>query len=235
MSLPKPYYSDDAVTLYLGDSFEIIPLLPKCDIVFTDIPFAEETHKGARSSKGGTIEYGGVNTIDFDCFSLEDSIRFFSLCSGICDKWIISFIDWHHARGLEVSEALPLELVRLGAWYKPNPTPQITGDRPGTGWEAIAYMHKKGKKIWNGGGRSGSFNYQVEKNNRVHATQKPLGLIKQILSLFANPGDLLVDPCMGSGTMVRAGKDLGLNGIGIDKDEKNLEIAANRMCQEVLI
>jgi site-specific DNA-methyltransferase (adenine-specific) len=67
---------------------------------------------------------------------------------------------------------------------------------------------------------------------RVHVTQKPETLLREIL-LVAPPGAVL-DPFMGSGTTLRAAKDLGRKAIGIELEERYCEIAARRMGQEVL-
>jgi len=68
---------------------------------------------------------------------------------------------------------------------------------------------------------------------RHHPTQKPLNLMKWCLS-FAPAAQTILDPFMGSGTTLRAAKDLGRKGIGIEIEEKYCEIAAKRMRQEVL-
>ena len=49
MTLPAPYYSDDAVTIYHGDCRELLPLMPKVDLVLTDPPYGiayESGHEG---------------------------------------------------------------------------------------------------------------------------------------------------------------------------------------------
>ena len=69
---------------------------------------------------------------------------------------------------------------------------------------------------------------------REHPTQKPLSLISQLCVVSSRQGDTILDPFMGSGTTLRAAKDLNRKAIGIELEEKYCEIAANRICQEVL-
>lgn len=66
-----------------------------------------------------------------------------------------------------------------------------------------------------------------------HPTQKPLELMTWCISLSGNPQTIL-DPFMGSGTTLRAAKDLGRKAIGIEIEERYCEIAAKRLSQEVL-
>jgi site-specific DNA-methyltransferase (adenine-specific) len=65
-----------------------------------------------------------------------------------------------------------------------------------------------------------------------HPTQKNEKLLTEIINL--RPATLILDPFMGSGTTLRAAKDLGRKAIGIEIEEKYCEIAAQRMAQEVL-
>ena len=71
------------------------------------------------------------------------------------------------------------------------------------------------------------------KGNR-HATVKPTALMQYLCRLVTPPGGLVLDPFMGSGTTLRAAKDLGRKAIGIEIEEKYCEIAAKRMAQSVL-
>ena len=75
--------------------------------------------------------------------------------------------------------------------------------------------------------------FPIERN-RKHPAQKPLAMMSQIVRVSSRPGDLVVDPFMGSGTTLRAAKDLGRRAIGIEIDERYCEIAAKRLSQEVL-
>ena len=67
---------------------------------------------------------------------------------------------------------------------------------------------------------------------RMHPTEKPVSLVAALLD--KSPPGVVLDPFMGSGTTLRAAKDMGRKAIGIEIDERYCEIAANRMAQECL-
>lgn len=69
---------------------------------------------------------------------------------------------------------------------------------------------------------------------RVHPNEKPLTLMRRLIEGVSNAGDVVLDPFMGSGTTLRAAKDLGRRAIGIEVEERYCEIAAKRLAQEVL-
>ena len=75
--------------------------------------------------------------------------------------------------------------------------------------------------------------YDAVKND--HPTVKPLALMEYLVRLVTMPElNLILDPFMGSGTTLRAAKNLGIRAIGIDIEEQYCEIAANRLAQGVL-
>ena len=51
---------------------------------------------------------------------------------------------------------------------------------------------------------------------KIHPTQKPVALLKKLISVFTDPGDVVIDPCCGSGTTLRAAKELGRNAYGFE-------------------
>lgn len=68
----------------------------------------------------------------------------------------------------------------------------------------------------------------VEKN-KMHPTQKPLELMKKLVSLYSKEGDVVLDFCMGSGSTGAACKELNRDFIGIEKDESFFKVASDRL------
>lgn len=77
------------------------------------------------------------------------------------------------------------------------------------------------------------FRRSVTSYLKEHPTEKPLDLFKWCLSLFPTAKTVL-DPFLGSGTTLVAAKAMGLAAVGVEREEKYCEIAANRLRQEVL-
>lgn len=226
----KPYFSSGNIEIYHCDCRELIPSLPDIDVVLTDPPYSDVTHEGART--GGNFE-DVSKLVDFSSVTAEFLRDVYSSLSPKLKSWLVAFMDWHHISALEKEPPRGLRFVRFGVWVKPNGCPQFTGDRPAQGWEGIGILHREGGKMsWNGGGRVGVFTYN--KINGEHPTEKPLALVSELITLFSNPGDLIFDPFMGSGTTLRAAKNLGRRVIGCDIDEKWCECAARKLQQEVL-
>ena len=72
------------------------------------------------------------------------------------------------------------------------------------------------------------------KKKSIHPTQKPVELLKNILSNYSKESDIILDPFLGSGTTAVAAKQLNRNFIGIEISENYCKIAKQRLRQEVL-
>ena len=82
--------------------------------------------------------------------------------------------------------------------------------------------------------RPNTFANKIIPSKDQHPTEKPVGLAAHFIGLHSQAGETVLDPFMGSGTTLRAAKDLNRKAIGIEIEEKYCEIAAKRMAQEVL-
>jgi DNA modification methylase len=231
----KPYYEENGIVIYNADCREVLPSLPKVDLVLTDPPYDEFTHRGAFTVAARHIQADGHKAgVPFAALAeAETTVR--ELLKTV-EGWLLIFCSLEML-GRYQSAAVD-NYVRGGIWDRITNTPQISGDRPAQGGEGVAIFHSRhgGRMEWKGGGKAAIWRYQVEAGLKYHPTQKPLKLIRELVSLFsADESDTILDPFMGSGTTLRAAKDLGRKAIGIEIEEKYCEIAANRLRQEVLV
>jgi len=211
MSLPKPYYEDEAVTIYHGDCREMLPQLPGFDVVVTDPPY------GIRHRVGWDGPLKGEKIVG-DC---DTSARDFVL-SSVAGKPALVFGTWRVERPAGIRAILVWD---KGSWGMGDLSIPWTPS-----WEEIYVLgHGFSGRRSNGVLR---YNAPQTSNGRVHPNQKPLPLVADLLAKC--PGSTVLDPFMGSGTTLRAAKDLGRKAIGIEIEEKYCEIAAKRMAQEVL-
>jgi len=216
--------------LHCGDCRKVLPTLREIDHCFTDPPYGEITHAGARTAKKKQGRIASISAlIEFDSMTDAQLREVFDMVGVKTRQWLISFVDWHHVLGLEHCPPESMEFVRFGIWDKPTYTPQFTGDRPATGWEAIAILHKAGKrKKWHGGGSRAVWTCN-KSHAPVHPTEKPLPLVERLICLFTNVGDTILDPFMGSGTTGVACMRTGRKFIGMESDTKYFAIAEQRI------
>lgn len=252
----KPYYEQDGITIYHGRCENVLPHLDPVDVVITDPPYSEYVHSKSRrggasapqldgSGKNVACSFARVKEFGFD--SLAPELRTFCAkeFARLAQRWVMTFSDVESCHlWRDDLVANELDYVRTGLWLKIGATPQFTGDRPAASFETITIAHPKGRKHWNGGGKHALWRHNDEpelvyevpivlnrrhSEPRLHATQKPLALMLDLVGDFSDEGETILDVFMGSGTTLDAAKRLGRNGIGIDDKEENCEKAANRI------
>ena len=81
--------------------------------------------------------------------------------------------------------------------------------------------------------------FQWERDNRretpkIHPTQKPVKVLKRLIEVFTDPGDVVIDPCAGSGSTLRAAFELGRNAYGFEVDKTFYTSAKEKMLGPLL-
>lgn len=171
-----------------------------------------------------------VEPLSFEPISDEQRRWAAKETARLTKRWIAAFCQVEAA--MKWSDAFATggaTTKRIGVWVKPDAMPQFSGDRPGMGYESIVFAHRKGRSKWNGGGRVGVFTFNKFDERSGHETQKPTPLMLELVSLFTDPNELVLDPFAGSGTTGVACLRLGRRFIGIERDEKYAEIARERL------
>ncbi len=208
----RPYYQDEAVTIYHGDCREVLPTLEKADLVLTDPPYG----LGSWTSTGGnSLRPEEVDVVNnWDANRVDPALL--RLAVG-CGKW---WVCWGANYFADVLGASRTPLI----WDKAQPAGMHFAD----GEMAFTNFKHGSLSIFRQ-----PFYATDYKGSRQHPTQRPVALMQWCIEKSKTTGTIL-DPFMGSGTTLRAAKDLGRRAIGIEINEQYAEIAAKRMAQEVL-
>ena len=228
----KPYYEDGVVTIYHGDMREITPQIADVDMVFTSPPYGVGDNNMAHRAK---VKYNG--NPDVITSELLDAAIY-------ADARLVAInIQMLAANKITVLGMLSRHAVSfkdVAIWTKTNPPPQMEPGVMNSGFEFVFFFGDSPTKrkfsgcTWRGN-VSNVWSSAVNSRNEwssVHKATFPLEFALWGISTFS-PSGAILDPFMGSGTTLRAAKDLGRKAIGIELEEKYCEIAAKRMQQEV--
>jgi len=234
--MAEPYYQDERVEIWHGDCRKLLARWSAegrtFDHCITDPPYSEHVHGHSKTNAGTDGASGGAD-VDFGFAHLTTATRVAvsSSLRKLVKRWCLVFSDlesahlWREDLGIQA-----FEFVRTGAWFKGCPSPQITGDRPGSALEAITICHPVGKKKWNGGGRHNVWEARVPRKSdgRVHPNEKPLDLLRQLVLDFTDAGDSILDPFAGSGSLGRAAASEGRRAVLVESDDRWCAEAASR-------
>lgn len=236
MNYQDKWVSDDgSVTLYQGDCLSILPTLAagSVDAVISDPPFSNRTHDGHNSSANGHIGDGNDgfkrNEIGYSAWLPAHVCSFVSSAVKACNGWIVCITDhvlmpsWHKEMtncGRYVFAPLP--------WYVPGSRVRLCGDGPSSWTQWIVVSRTKEQLRW--GTLPGGY---MERGKQFHMGGKPVELMKALVRDYSRQGNLVCDPCMGSGTTGVAAVRLGRKFIGIEIEPKYYEIAKKRILAEL--
>ncbi|HBI15183.1 MAG TPA: hypothetical protein DDY20_06660 [Desulfobulbaceae bacterium] len=253
MTLPAPYYQDEATTLYCADCRDILPLLPNrsVDLILCDPPYGLDYNNGDlahcwEAAFGGDKSRMKPRPIAND--GQEDAYALFEFmltaakdkllkggccccccccCGGGGPKPL--FADWtlmmDRIIGFKQAVVWDKGGLGMGIHYRRN-------------YEfMLIAQNGSPAKCWNGGNNTAN----VVRINKIipqeheHPTAKPPELMSFFINIHSNPGDLVLDPFAGHGPTLIAAKAAGRRAIGIEISEAYCAIAKKRLSQEYLL
>ena len=233
----KPYYQDDAVTLYHGDCLELADLWTCADVLVTDPPYGIAWTRNGISRTSRADRAAGVY-VRHQRHSANDA--------GIANDATTEARDGA-LRAWDVKPAYvfgsllmppPIGTKQVAIYAKPKDAGQLTAIS-GIARDSEA-IYLLGSHTFGGGGRSSIFRTNAVTvgaagglaQRHQHPHVKPLDVLESLMRV-APPG-VIADPFAGSGSTLVAAKALGRKAIGVELDERYCEIAARRLSQDIL-
>lgn len=209
------------IDLLNGDCLTLMKDIPNgsVDFVLTDIPYDEVNRQsnGLRNLDKGKAD---IITFDLDLF-LQEVLR-------VCKNSICIFCGKEQFSKIYEFFASQKGTVRPIIWEKSNPSPMNGQYIYLSGVEIAVWFKKSGAKTFNAYCKNTVFKYP-NGSSKLHPTEKNHGLLKELIMDNSNDGDIVFDPCMGSGSHGLVAVQNGRNFIGIELDEQYFEIAKKRI------
>lgn len=221
-------------TLYLGNALDVLPTLGVVDHVISDPPYEASLH-AAKNKNASRIRNDGGTALQGLDFEAIDDIRadVVGLGAATCQGWFIAFCTPEGvAKWADEINKSSLKYKRACVWVKPDATPQLNGQGPAQGAENfVCAWGGAGHSSWNAGGKRGVYTHYTNNAERtgLHPTEKPRRLMSEIIADFTNPGDLICDPFMGSGTTGVAAVMADRRFVGIELNETYFDLACKRL------
>lgn len=212
-----------------ADNADVLPTIPTASVVpVTGPPYDERTHEGITTclGRGGKPRRVKIEFPPIDPAAIVPELLRVSV------SWVVAFCALEQLGAYQTAGGK--HWVRAGLWHRPRAVPQFTGDRPAQAADGIAILHARrgGRMVWNGGGHHAfwSVGHQPDEEGpaRGHPNRKPLALMRELVRLFTNPGDVVWDGYAGSGTTGVAAIAEGRRVILVERSPVDCDLARAR-------
>ena len=215
-------YKDKFGMIFNADCIDIMSKMDdgSVDFTLTDIPYdsVNRDSNGLRNLDKGNAD---IITFDLDEF-LKQVFRVTSSSICIfCGKEQFSKIYQFFADNLQGT-------VRPIIWEKTNPSPMNGQYIYLSGVEMGVWYKKRGAKTFNAHCKNTVFHYPNGRS-KLHPTEKNHALLEDLIKDNTNEGQIVFDPCCGSGSHCFVAKNLGRKYIGVELDERYFDIAKGRL------
>lgn len=226
--------------IYLGDAYELIKEVTtdsvKC--CYVDVPYlyqnggggssevAKRISKNAKCLAKAKIDKGFDYNIFNEFARIMPKINCFIWCSKM---QIFDIANWWLSWAKKNNKDIFYEIL---VWCKTNPTPATNNT-----WlpdiEYCLYFRESGIKLNDGYDLKHKFFVSglnvLDKNDYLHPTCKPIEFVQRHIEHATQPGDVVLDCFLGSGTTAIASKRAGRKYIGFEINEEYYNIAKDRL------
>lgn len=196
------------------------------NLTLTDIPYGEVN----RDSNGlRTLDKENADIVTFD---IEEFLsELYRVTSGtiivFCGKEQLSEIHKFFSDKQKKNKGTVRQLI----WKKTNPSPMNGQHIYLSGIENAVWFKKRGG-TFNAHCKNTVFEYPCGRS-KLHPTEKNHDLLKELILDNSNEGDIVFDPCAGSGSHLLVAKENGRNWIGVELNREYFNIASERVCQNL--
>ena len=232
MTIGAPYYSDEWVTLYHGDCREVPPVLAG-DVLITDPPYGFGAYESDRAVlpplSEWVTEFATVAVFGYP----ELLVRWCVAEEVVPSEWV-TWWPTNPMRGRDAQLQRETEAIAVFGAVPGRPLREQAGATVRYARKYQGSENPRGAATLGDVWRDAKPGMAFQSHLRLHPNEKPLSLMRKLVTLCSETGATVVDPFAGSGTTLRAAKDLGRKAIGIEIEERYCEIAARRLSQEVL-
>lgn len=231
--------------LLKGDCIEVLNSIPDStiDCIITDPPynlglFMHSRGTNLKKMRDNQFAFAGWDNMEFEEWK-ENMSNFFSHCSRVLKKrgTLIMFMAIIKVQDIiKIASEYGFYYKTTGIWHKKNPMPRNMKIQFVNSTECwIYFTNKAATGTFNNGGKAchdfleSSVCPLSEKKYGNHPTQKPLSILKELIEIVSNPGDIIMDPFMGSGSTCVAAALSNRRYIGIELSDEYYKIAQTRI------
>ena len=212
------------IKLLQGDCMELMNNIPNesIDLVLTDIPYNEVNRKDNGLRK---LDKENADVLTFDLINFLEQLydKAKSTIIIFCGKEQVSIIHSYFNDKQKKGKGTVRQLI----WEKSNPSPMNGQHIYLSGVENAIWFKKRGG-TFNAHCKNTVFKYPIGRS-KLHPTEKNHLLLQELILDNSNENDLILDPCMGSGSTGVVALQNNRNFLGIELNQNYFEIAKNRL------
>lgn len=199
-------------------------LLPNnyVDFTLTDIPYDEVNRK---SNGLRNLDKDKADILTFNLYDFLDGVY------RVTKNSICIFCSREQFSVIYNFFAQKKGTVRPIVWEKSNPSPMNGQHIYLSGVEFAVWFKKSGANVFNAHCKNTVFKYPCGRS-KLHPTEKNHDLLKELILDNSNEGDIIFDPCLGSGTTAICCVELNRHYIGFELDPQYYDIACKRIAIE---